>query len=94
MAYHDANGKITIDDAAANHDIALANSARECLQQVDSQLVLMLQQTDSFEGETALALRDKSAELLSRVRRMTTEIEEMVSYTRSVVAHYKAIDES
>ena len=94
MAYHDANGRITIDDAAANQDIARANAAKQCLSQVDSQLNLMLQQVDAFEGETAMALREKSMELLQRVRKMTAEIDEMVSYTRSVVARYKAIDES
>ena len=94
MAYHDADGKITIDEVAANRDISHAMQAKQSLAEAESKLKLKLNQTASFEGETAQALNEKSAQLLARVKSMMTEIDEMVAYTRRVVAHYRAIDES
>ena len=94
MAYHDADGKITIDEAVANRDISHALQARQSLAEAEAKLKLMLSQTDAFEGETAQALNEKSAQLLARVQKMMAQIDEMVSYTRRVVAHYRAIDES
>ena len=94
MAYHDADGKITIDEAVANRDISHALQAKQDLAQAEAKLKLMLDQTGSFEGETAQALNEKSAQLLARVQKMMAQIDDMVSYTRRVVAHYRAIDES
>lgn len=94
MAYHDANGKITIDEVVANRDISHALQAKQSLAEAEAKLKLMLQQTETFEGETARALSEKSGELLARVRKVMDSIDETVSYTRHVVAVYRAIDES
>ena len=94
MAFHDADGRITIDENAANRDISHAQQARQSLSAAEKQLQLMLQQTNEFEGETARALNEKSAELLKRVQSMMRQIDEMISFTRNTVARYRAIDES
>lgn len=92
MAYRDSDGKITIDEAAAQTDINRAARAAEILRQASNTLKTVVSETSSFQGETANAIVEKAQELQTRVQMMISNLEETQSYTRKVVAHYQEVD--
>ena len=93
MALYDENGKITIDDVAANADIKRINASldklRASLKTVDG---LIEYAASSQEGKFATAMIDKLTEIKKRRNSMISQLEETAHFIRKVVEHYTALD--
>lgn len=92
MAYYDENGRITIDEIAAQHDINRASEAEEILKTVAVQLRRLVLQAEEYEGQTARALAEKAQEMLGRVQKLIDSLEETQTITRQTVSKYKELD--
>ena len=92
MAYHDLNGKVMIDEAAAMADVQKAGQAVVILREASNALRVVISESESFRGETAEALVEKASLLQGKVLKLIAQLEEMQSYTRKVVAHYQELD--
>lgn len=93
MAFIDWNGNITIDEAAAEADIRKAAAAVTILRETESALKALAVESGDFQGDTASAIGEKSQELLVKVQKLISNLENMQSYTRQVVARYRKLDQ-
>ena len=62
MAYYDFDGKITIDESAAERDILYIQVAKEILERAKNDVDRMATQAAEAQGEAAVALQEKAAE--------------------------------
>lgn len=92
MAYKDWNGNITIDEAAAEADIRKAAQAVAILKESERALKMLLAETNGSQGRSINAIDAKGTELLANVRKLISNLENMQSYTRQVVAKYRKLD--
>lgn len=94
MAYRDENGVITIDEAAAQADIGREARAQAILEEVSRALGAISAEAESgFQGETAVAIAERSQELRGRVDRLVANLQDAQDYTRKVVVYYQKVDE-
>lgn len=93
MAFVDWNGNITIDEAAAEADIRKAAVAVSILRETENALKSLVIEAGDFQGDTTSAIGEKSQELLTKVRKLISDLENMQSYTRQVVARYRKLDQ-
>ncbi len=92
MAYYDENGRIMIDEAAANRDISKLQAAQEILNRVIAAFQQLNSQAAEGQGETARALSDKSQEMIARISRTVQQMDDAKSTIRTTVAKYREID--
>ena len=92
MAYYDENGKITIDEAAANADIRRIETALAQLENSKNALNALLRQASEGQGQTTNAVVEKSAQLIDKVNDMMQRLNETISFIRQTVAHYEEVD--
>lgn len=92
MAYYDENGKITIDENAANSDIRRIETALARLEDSKKTLTALLKQAADGQGQTTMAVTEKSAELVNRINDMISRLEETRDFIRRTVAHYQQVD--
>lgn len=93
MAFKDANGRITIDEVAAQRDIANIQAAIEDLKLARDSVKEIRYQSQSFSGKTAIALEGSSGSLTAEYDKMITQLEETVSLIIAIVEKYRRIDE-
>ena len=94
MAYRDENGRITIDEAAANADIRKIAQAQDILHNALSGLRAAQAEAEGSKGQTAQAIYDKSQELIQAIQKLDGSLDETIHYIRPVIAVYKAKDEA
>lgn len=92
MAFHDQNGRITIDENAANIDIRRMKEAREKLQASLSAIENLRRDTGSMEGEAATAILEKSEEMRKKLQAMIDKIDAYTDFITRVVKRYQQID--
>ena len=68
MALIDTNGKITIDEIAAKSDIRNLEKALAQLRESERTISSIIREAASTQGETGIAINDKSNELLKNIR--------------------------
>ena len=90
MAYRDENGRITIDEAAANADIRKIAQAQDILHNALSGLRAAQAEAEGSKGQTAQAIYDKS----QAIQKLDGSLDETIHYIRHVIAVYKAKDEA
>lgn len=93
MAYYDENGRITIDEVAAQNDIRRTAEAQRIMEGVLRRLKQLLLETGDFQGETAGAITEKAGELMNETKRLIGNLEETQTYISKTVAYYKWLDE-
>lgn len=93
MAYHDENGRITIDEQAANRDIRRLREAAGVLKDSRAGIRNMRQQSSDMKGLAAGAIQEKSLEMESKLSQMIDKLEETADYIQKVVRRYQKIDE-
>lgn len=93
MAYHDMNGKIMIDEAAAQADIRLERDAERILRQAAQALRAVQNESNSFQGETAAAIGEKAEALRQRVLNLANDLENTQNYTQRVIRRYWLLDQ-
>lgn len=92
MAYRNQDGRIMIDEVAAAVDIKRAAEAADILRRAESQLSSLIAEAEQYKGNSISAMIEKATLLRKRTQDLIRNLEEVQSYTRRVVAHYKAID--
>lgn len=93
MAYYDKNGRITIDEAAANQDIRRLREAAQILKESQASIRSLQRQGSEMQGLTAQAIQEKSMEMEKQLGRMITKLESTADYIQKVVANYRRQDE-
>ena len=73
MAYHDENGRITIDEVAANGDITKLRASIDTLKTILERFQQLQQQAGESQGNTASAISDKAVEMSSKLKKMIAE---------------------
>ena len=94
MAYHDENGKITIDEVAANSDIEKLTASMQKLAEIKAKFQQLTEQAGQSQGETATAIADKSSEMIAKLTKTQRQLEETIGLIRRTVAHYQQIDQA
>ena len=92
MAFKDANGRITIDEVAAQKDIASIRAAMEHLNTADVLLTQMIHTASEFSGETGKALIDACSELQKQIRSLNNFSENATIATDKTIKKYEQID--
>lgn len=93
MAYYDENGKITIDEVAANKDIKRLREAAKILKESQASIRNLQRQSGDMQGLTALAIQEKGTEMEKKLGQMITKLESTADYIQKVVANYRRKDE-
>ena len=94
MAFKDANGKITIDEVAAQKDIANIRSAIQDIQAARDSLREIMYQAQSFSGKTAISIEESSLQLIKEYDKTIQQLNETVTAITSTVDKYRKIDEN
>ena len=92
MPYYDDNGKITIDEAAANADIRRLQTAITQLEKSKKAVISLQRQAAEGEGQTTAAVSEKCGELIGKINDMLNRLEETSAFIKKTVAHYQQVD--
>ena len=92
MAFKDANGRITIDEAAAQKDIANIRAAAEHLETTVSLLAQMTNQAALFSGDSAKAITEVCINLKNQISTMIELSGKTTYFVESIVKKYEQID--
>ncbi len=92
MAFHDMNGAITIDEGAANADIAKMQQAIAILEKSQVALKQVMAESETMKGQTPTATYEKAAEMLQNTQGLINSLKNSQAYIRRVVQRYKALD--
>ena len=92
MAYYNANGQITIDEAVALADVRKINAAKEHLAQSRQALQTLISTASGMQGQTGSAIAQKAEEMLTQVNRLIQNLEESAGLINRTVARYQRID--
>ena len=92
MAFVDENGRITMDEDAANADIANINAAQEVISDSRRLLQILSSEASGYSGNTALAITGKADELLAELNRLDQNLTDTAQYIHKVVEIYRQKD--
>ncbi len=92
MAFKDSNGRITIDDIAAEKDIANVRAANEHLIIAEKLLSQMITISSGFSGNTGKSISEASALLQKQVRLMMEYSDNTVNSIHAVIRKYEEKD--
>ncbi len=93
MAYRDMNGKVMIDEAAAQADIRQERQAEQILRRAANALQAVQNESNSFQGETAAAIGEKAEQLRRQILNLISDLEDTQNYTQRVVRRYWLLDQ-
>ena len=93
MAFKDSNGRITIDEVAAQKDINNIKAAILDLQAARDSLNEIMYQAQSFSGRTAVGIEESSLQLIKEYDKMIQQLNETATTIANTVEKYRKIDE-
>lgn len=93
MAYRNMDGAITIDEDVALSDVRKMAEAEEILRNAAGKLKELISEMQEYQGETVNAILEKSLEMLARIEKLISNLEDTQSFTKRVVAHYQLVDQ-
>lgn len=93
MAYRDMNGKVMIDEAAAQADIRQERQAEQILRRAANALQAVQNESNSFQGETAAAIGERAEQLRRQILNLIRDLEDTQNYTQRVVRRYWLLDQ-
>lgn len=94
MAFKDANGKITIDEVAAQKDIAQIEAAVEHFESSVDMLSQIINLSTSFSGETGKAIIETTLQIQKQVKSMIDYSLKTKNAIGYVVKKYEEIDKN
>ena len=92
MAYINENGQITIDEVAANNDIAKLQQSADALSHVKKTLEALLSEAEAGKGDTIEAIKAETSEQIMRINKLISQHEQAISLIRNTVAKYQRLD--
>lgn len=93
MAFYDENGKITIDEVAAQADIRRIETAIASLNNSKKAINNLIQQATSEQGQTSSAIIEKATEMRNQIDSMIGRLSETASFISQTVSHYQWVDQ-
>lgn len=94
MAYRDMNGKVMIDEAAAQADIRQERpGGAQILRRAANALQAVQNESNSFQGETAAAIGERAEQLRRQILNLISDLEDTQNYTQRVVRRYWLLDQ-
>lgn len=93
MAFKDENGKITIDETAAQQDIYNLCKSIESLNEALNIIKAVENRTSEFKGKTAESLNGATLSITKKIKTMINNTEETINLISSTVYKYQKIDE-
>lgn len=93
MAYRDMNGKVMIDEAAAQADIRQERQAEQILRRAANALQAVQNESNSFQGKTAAAIGERAEQLRRQILNLISDLEDTQNYTQRVVRRYWLLDQ-
>ena len=93
MAFRDQNGKITIDEVAAQQDIQKLATAINALETARRSITHLIQQAENEQGETSIAVVEKATELKTEIEETISRLSETSDLIKKTVAQYQLIDQ-
>lgn len=82
-----------IDEGVARSDMAKMNQAISHLNQARQTVVRLMNEAETMQGQTGMAIVEKAQELQIRIDRLTRQLQTSVSLLGSTVAHYQQLDD-
>lgn len=92
MAFRDSDGKITIDEVAAEKDIKQLRLSKENMEMALKELQEILLQAEEFSGNTGNQIKDASVIMINDVKKSIEEIETTIGHIQMTVNKYQQID--
>ena len=92
MAFKDENGKITIDEVAAQNDVQALQKIGEFLSGIKSKISTIQMQTQEFQGDTGVVISEQCTNLIKQIDKLMGETEDSVHLIKNTVAKYEQID--
>lgn len=92
MAYHDANGRITIDELAAQRDIGLLKESAELLNEAENILRDVQVLVSETESPVTAKLQDAGEYLRKNVTQLTAAMQQLSTGIQKTVSKYQEID--
>ncbi len=92
MAFKDENGKITIDEIAAQKDIQKLTAAKECLLNAEKYLREISAISMEFSGNSQKMIFESSQLFQSKIALLNRNIDECNSTIKSTINKYQLID--
>lgn len=92
VALYDHNGRITIDENAAQYDVRKIQDAIQHLENSRKTMTSLIQQVSNMQGETGDAISEKAIELRKQIDSMIERLNESINFINKTVSHYQWLD--
>lgn len=92
MAYHDYNGKITIDDVAAARDIQKIRTAMDKLDSARNSMSQLITFASEIKGHTGNAIQSRAQEQKRQLDTMISNLNQTCNAINQTVEKYKRLD--
>ena len=92
MAFKDSNGRITIDEIAAQRDIQNLSAAIENYNSAIQRLNQISSLTAEFKGETANTISESTLLIRQDIEKLQSAITESIGFINTTVNKYQQID--
>lgn len=94
MAFRDENGKITIDEVAAQQDIKNLNKSKENLDTAMTHLKEIVALAAEFSGNTGTVITETALQLQKQVQGTIESIDTTSQNIDATIKKYQAIDQA
>lgn len=92
MAFKDENGRITIDEIAAQQDIRNLNKSKESLSTAIEHLKEIVALAAEFSGNTGTAIGETALQLQKQIQATIDSVDTTSNNIDSTIKKYQAID--
>lgn len=92
MAYHNAQGQVTIDAAAAKADISKIRQAITKLEESQASIQQLNRSASTMQGQTGTAIADQCRRLEKKVTDLKEQLNKTILYIQKTVEKYKEED--
>ena len=92
MAFRDSDGKITIDEVAAEKDIKQLRLSIEKMENAITELTELQLQAEEFSGNTGNRIQETAIEMIKEVKESIQRTQESIDRIQATVAKYQQID--
>lgn len=92
MAFKDENGRITIDEIAAERDVLQLYKSKQALEDALNLVKQIKIEVSEFSGITGETILDSSNHIQAQIDELISETETTIESIKQVVSKYQAID--
>ena len=92
MAFKDENGRITIDEIAAERDVLQLYKSKQALEDALNLVKQIKIEASEFSGITGETISDSSDHIQTQIDELISETETTIETIQQAVSKYQAID--